>query len=257
MKFSIVTCTWNSAATLLDTLRSVRSQTHPDVEHIFVDGGSSDGTLQMIATQCPGAKLLTGVSGGISRAMNAGILAATGDVIAHLHSDDFYAADDVLARVAGVMYRSQAKWAFGDMDVLRNNIRSPASRRRTAYTPSAYARGSVAILHPTVFVSRDMFETVGLFDETLRYAMDIDLWLRIGPLYRPAELPFTVAVFRAHAGSLSTANPRAARAEESAVRRRYFAHWPIDTLVCAARHTRMQLRQRWVAGAGTACDPAA
>ena len=249
MKFSIVTCTWNSAATLPDTLRSVRAQTHPNVEHIFVDGGSSDGTLEMIATQCPGAKLLTGVSGGISRAMNVGIRAATGDVIAHLHSDDFYAADDVLARVAGVLHTSQAKWAFGDMDVLRNNMRTPAPRRRTAYAPSAYARGSVAILHPTVFVRREVFETVGLFDESLRYAMDIDLWMRIGPRYRPAELPFTVSVFRAHSGSLSTANPGAARAEEWTVRRRYFALWPIATLVCAARHTRMQLRQRWVAGA--------
>lgn len=244
MKFSIVTCTWNSVATLADTLASVRTQSHPDVEHIFVDGGSTDGTLEMIARESPGAKVLTGISGGISRAMNAGIRGASGDVIAHLHSDDFYADSRVLERVARALDSSGAKWAFGDMDVLRDGIRTPAPRRRLAYTPARYARGSVAILHPTVFVRREVFDEVGAFDESLRYAMDIDLWFRIGPRHSPAELPYTVAVFRAHAGSLSTANAQAARAEEWAVRRRYLARWPVSTLVCAARHQRMAVRKR-------------
>ena len=86
--FSIVTCTRNSAATLADTLASVQAQTWPAHEHIFVDGGSSDATLDLIAAY-PGAKrLLPGVTGGIGHAMNAGIAAASGDYVAHLHSDD-------------------------------------------------------------------------------------------------------------------------------------------------------------------------
>lgn len=249
MKFSIVTCTWNSASTLADTLRSVNQQTHADVEHIFVDGGSTDGTLELIASQAPTATVLTGVAGGISRAMNAGIRAATGDLVAHLHSDDFYASNDVLAQADAALQASEAKWAFGEMDVLRDGIRTPAPRRPLSYTPARYARGSVAILHPTVFVRREVFDEVGVFDESLRYAMDIDLWFRIGPRYQPVELPFTVAVFRAHAGSLSTANAGAARAEEWSVRWRHFSRWPLATLVCAARHQRMAMRLRQAAGA--------
>ena len=242
MKFSIVTCTWNSAATLGETIRSVRTQTYTDVEHLFVDGGSTDGTLELIARECPQATVLHGVSGGISRAMNAGINAATGDVIAHLHSDDFYADNQVLSRVAMALIRSDRKWAFGGMDTLCNGLRQPSPRRLQVFSPARYASGGIAILHPTVFVRREVFDAVGLVDEGLRYAMDIDLWLRIGPCFEPVEINSTLAVFRIHAGSASTANAPAARREEWLVRRRYLARWPFATLLFALRRRRMASR---------------
>lgn len=244
MKFSIVTCTWNSAATLAETIRSVLAQDFPDVEHVFVDGGSTDGTLELIARECPKATVHHGVSGGISRAMNAGIQAATGDVIAHLHSDDFYADSQVLSRVAVALSDSGRMWAFGGMDTLRDGVRQVAPRRVRSFSPARYASGGVAILHPTVFIRRQVFDVVGLFDESLRYAMDIDLWLRIGPLFAPVEVNATLAVFRVHAGSASTANAPAARREEWQVRRRYLARWPLATFVCAMRHHRMAARER-------------
>lgn len=238
MKFSIITCTWNSVRTLSDTIESVRSQSHPDVEHLFVDGGSTDGTLELIASRCPHARVLHDVRGGISKAMNAGIRAASGDVIAHLHSDDFYADAQVLADVAALLERSGAKWACGDLVVLRDGVRSPSPRRSGRITPARYARGMVSILHPTVFVRRELFDEVGLFDESLRYAMDIDLWLRLTPLHQPADAGRTLTVFRAHAGSASTANAAAARREEWLVRRRYWKRWPASTLWCALRQWR-------------------
>ena len=249
MKFSIVTCTWNSVATLADTIRSVKSQTHRDIEHLFVDGGSTDGTLELIARECPQARVLQGISGGISRAMNAGIEASTGEVVAHLHSDDFYADAHVLSRVDAALLSSRAMWAFGGMDTLQDGVRRPAVRRIRPFTPSRYASGRVAVLHPTVFVRREVFDAVGMFDERLRYAMDIDLWLRIGPRFVPVEIDATLAVFRVHAGSLSTANASAARAEEWQVRRRYLARWPVATLLCALRHKRMAMLARRTAGA--------
>ena len=93
MKISVITATYNSAATVADTLRSVNGQTHPDVEHIVVDGGSTDRTLEIVRAE--GKRVATLVSEpdrGIYDAMNKGLRLATGDVVGLINSDDFQAS---------------------------------------------------------------------------------------------------------------------------------------------------------------------
>ena len=224
--FSIITCTWNSAATLAATLASVRAQTCQDVEHIFVDGGSTDGTLEMIAAYPGHKRLLRDVRGGISRAMNQGIDAASGEFVAHLHSDDYYASDDVLARVAARLADSGLDWLFGAIAVLREGaVTAPPALRPFSYF--ALASGAAFIAHPAVFVRRSLFAHAGMFDEQLRYAMDIDLWLRLAALSTPATLDMPLAVFRDHPGSVSSANRIEAREEEFGVRRRHMDKAPL------------------------------
>ncbi|MFL6676677.1 MAG: glycosyltransferase family 2 protein, partial [Massilia sp.] len=225
-KFSIVTCTWNSAATLADTLASVQRQTCQDVEHIFVDGGSTDGTLDMLAAYPGNKRVLRDVGGGISRAMNQGIEAASGEYIAHLHSDDYYAADDVLATVAERFDREQVDWVFGTVQVLKDGRLVPPNRLQP-YSYRSFAAGRAWVAHPAVFVRKAAFERVGLFDEKLKYAMDVDLWLRLGKVARPATLDRPLTIFRDHAGSVSSANKIKARQEEFQVRRRYLKQAPL------------------------------
>jgi len=234
-RFSIITCTWNSAATLPDTLASVRSQTCQDIEHIFVDAGSSDATLALIAAH-PGDKhVLHGVQGGISRAMNAGILAARGEFVAHLHADDYYAAPDVLEQVARRFDASAAAWVVGQIRVLRGGeLAEPYALRPFSYR--AYASGHAAIAHPAVFIRREVFAQVGLFDEGLRYAMDIDLWLRLAARMPPSLVHQPLTVFREHAGSVSSANKLRARQEEFAVRRRYLRQAPVAFAIYCLRY---------------------
>lgn len=238
--FSIVTCTWNSAATLADTLASVRSQTLRDVEHIFVDGGSTDATLDLIAAYPGRKRVLHGVAGGIAHAMNAGIDVACGEIVAHLHSDDYYAAPDVLQAVAGRFDAARAAgkplaWLFGAVQVLKDGQLSgpypmpPFSYRRLA-------SGRAAIPHPAVFVRRSAFQQAGMFDEGLRYAMDIDLWLRLAAVATPAMLARPLAVFRDHAGSVSSSNRIAARREEFMVRRRYVWRAPLAFAIYSLRY---------------------
>nr|WP_308633416.1 glycosyltransferase family 2 protein [Massilia sp. YIM B02443] len=237
--FSIVTCTWNSAATLADTLASVQSQTLRDVEHVFVDGGSTDATLDMIAAYPGPKRVLRDVGGGIARAMNHGIAVARGEIVAHLHSDDYYAAPDVLQAVAARFEKARAagqalEWLFGAVNVLKDGrLATPYPMPRFSY--HALASGRAAIPHPAVFVRRSAFARVGAFDEGLRYAMDIDLWLRLAAVSTPAVLARPLAVFRDHPGSVSSRNRIAARQEEFAVRRRYLARAPLAFAIYCLR----------------------
>ena len=224
--FSIVTCTWNSAATLADTLASVQRQTCQDVEHIFVDGGSTDGTLDMIAAYPGRKRVLHDVKGGISRAMNQGIEAATGEYLAHLHSDDYYASDDVLAQVAERFLAERADWVFGTVQVLRDGRLVPPYPL-LPFSYRSFAAGRAWVAHPAVFIRRSVFGRVGMFDETLKYAMDVDLWLRLGRVARPATLDRPLTIFREHAGSVSSSNKLKARQEEFRVRRRYMKQAPL------------------------------
>lgn len=243
-KFTIVTCTWNSAATLADTLASVQRQTCQDVEHIFVDGGSTDATLDMIAAYPGNKRVLRDVGGGISRAMNQGIEAARGEVVAHLHSDDYYASDDVLATVAERFEREQVDWVFGKVQVLRDGELVPPYPM-PPYSYQSFAAGRAWVAHPAVFVRREAFRRVGMFDENLKYAMDVDLWLRLGRVARPAAIDRALTVFRDHAGSVSSANKIKARQEEFRVRRRYLRHAPLAFgIYCLRYMKRMRELQR-------------
>jgi glycosyltransferase involved in cell wall biosynthesis len=224
--FSIVTCTWNSAATLADTLASVQRQTCRDVEHIFVDGGSTDGTLDMIAAYPGRKRVLRDIGGGISRAMNQGIEAATGEYVAHLHSDDYYAGDDVLALVSERFLAERVDWVFGAVQVLKDGCLAPPYPM-LPFSYRSFAAGRAWVAHPAVFVRRSAFARVGMFDETLKYAMDIDLWLRLGRVARPATVDRALTIFRDHAGSVSSSNKIKARQEEFRVRRRYMKEAPL------------------------------
>jgi glycosyltransferase involved in cell wall biosynthesis len=243
-RFSIVTCTWNSAATLAETLDSVRRQRCQDLEHVFVDGGSSDATLAMLEAYPGPKRILRDVGGGISRAMNAGIRAASGEIVAHLHADDYYAGDAVLADVDACFAATGADWVVGNIQTLRNGALL-APYPQVPFSFAAFAAGRASVPHPAVFIRKALFARAGLFDETLRYAMDIDLWLRLGALARPAMLPQTLAVFRDHAGSVSSANKLSARREEFQVRRRYLRKAPLAFgLYCLRYWRRMRLLKR-------------
>lgn len=245
-KFSIVTCTRNSAATLADTLASVRGQGSQDLEHIFVDAGSTDATLDMIAAY-PGRKLLLrDVGGGISGAMNRGIAAASGEFVAHLHSDDFYMHGGVLADVAARLDASRRDWLFGTVAVLKDGVlAAPAPPRPFSYF--ALASGAAFVPHPAAFVRRSLFARAGMFDEQLRYAMDIDLWLRLAVFSPPATLAQPLAVFRDHAGSVSSANRIQARQEEWRVRRRHAGQAPLAFGIYCLRYLKRMRALRRIA----------
>lgn len=258
MKVSIITCTWNSEPYIADSIRSVLSQDYPDIEYIFVDGGSTDGTLERIAAIPRPVKLLENVRGGISRAMNAGIEAATGEVIAHLHGDDYYLYPYVITQVVNKFNESGADWIIGRVVTDVEGRLIPQQRFHKQFSYAVLARGAFFIPHPSTFVSRKLLFEEGGFDETLRYAMDVDLWFRLAYRHKPTMIDADLAAFRQHSGSTSAATPEtmlSARREDLMVRARYAYRAPIQTAICFVRYLlRIRRLKREIAADKTCSD---
>lgn len=219
-KFSIVTCTWNSLPYLEETIASVLKQDYQDYEWIFVDGGSTDGTLEMIRSLPRPFRLLENVRGGISLAMNRGLEAATGEIVAHLHSDDFYVRPDVLSMVAQNLDATGKKWLFGRSMPVKDGVLQHEDWVAPPYTYKNLLKGNF-IPHPATFVNRELLLQAGKFDTTLKYAMDYDLWLRLGRVAEPVQLSVPLAAMREHPGSLTTRDRLPTLKEDYQVRRRY------------------------------------
>lgn len=239
LSFSIVTCTRNSMATLEQTLQSLQMQQGVEMEIVLVDGDSTDGTLERLRAQPGRTQLLTGVGGGISRAMNAGIAVARGDVVAHLHADDRYLHPQVLAHVAHAMQADRSDWLFGRIvsDVGGRLLPEPFSAPR--FSLRALQRGNF-VPHPATFVRRTVFHRFGGFRTDYRLAMDYEFWLRIAPHCRVTQLGEALAAFRVHDASASTRHAQAAFDEDMRARLSHSPHWtwPAHAVRYLVRHAR-------------------
>jgi glycosyltransferase involved in cell wall biosynthesis len=240
--FSIITCTWNSERYLGESIASVLAQDYPHIEYIFVDGGSSDGTLEQIAALKRPYRLLNNVRGGVSRAMNEGLRVANGDFIAYLHSDDYYLRPDVLSCVARQLKASGRGWLFGrTMSLVDGELRADRFiAPRFSY--DRLLRGNF-IPHPATFVRRDLLLRAGGFDTHLKYAMDYDLWLKLAAFAEPLQIDEALTAFREHEGSLSSSSRTrlAAVAEDFKVR---LAHAGRNPLALLAHYARYAVRRR-------------
>lgn len=224
MKVSIVTATYNSAQTLGSALDSVASQSHPDIEHIAIDGASRDGTLALLqAHRARLAVLVSEPDGGIYDALNKGIARATGEVVGFLHSDDFYADPAVVADVARVFEDPAVSAVYGDLDyVSRDQVAHRLRRWVAGHCSPANLRLGWMPPHPTLFVRRALYDTIGGFDTRLRIAADYHSVLKLFSLpgFHAAYLPRVLVKMRAGgASNRSLANiVRKTREDLAAVR---------------------------------------
>jgi glycosyltransferase len=180
MKISIITITYNSAKTLQRALDSVQSQTYKDVEHILVDGASTDGTLAMIeayAQKHENVRYLSEPDTGIYNAINKGIRMATGDVIGFLHSDDVFYSPDSLELVHQAFVVAHADVTYADLQYCSGDkvIRRWLSN---AFDPESLKYGWMPP-HPTMYCRKEVYQRVGEYDESLRISADYDMVLRI------------------------------------------------------------------------------
>lgn len=211
MMISVITVCYNSEKTIGDTLRSVREQTYKNIEHIIIDGGSTDCTLDVVAAEgVHVAKLISEKDNGIYDAMNKGIKFATGDVVAFLNADDFYKESNVLAQIAFVMQSEQLDALYGDVEFFRAGQQDIVVRR---YNSRQFTAGRLGWgwmpAHPALFVRRDLFERYGTFRTDYRIAGDFEFVARI---FKQSELRhrhLPESLVRMQMGGVSTSGWRA------------------------------------------------
>jgi glycosyltransferase len=182
MKISILTVVWNRAGTIGQALDSLADQSHGGYEHVIQDGGSTDGTAELLrgrAARDPRIKLVSGRDGGIYDALNRALDRATGDVVGLLHSDDFFAHRRVLELVAQRFRATGADAVYGDLDYVSAADPERIVRRWRAgpFTPAKLRRGWMPP-HPALFLRREVIERCGGYDTSFRIAADYDSILR-------------------------------------------------------------------------------
>jgi len=216
MKISIITITYNSAKTLPRALASVQGQTYDDIEHILVDGASTDGTVALIEAYAAKHKNVRYVSEpdeGIYNALNKGIAMATGDVIGFLHSDDVLFAPDSIEHIAATFETSEAEVVYGDLQYCRGN-RVVRHWQSNHFNPCSLKYGWMPP-HPTVYVRKSVYEQVGPYDEWFRISADYDMILRIFSAgYKTQYIPEVIVSMEVGGASNKNTKARLSKTQE-------------------------------------------
>jgi glycosyltransferase involved in cell wall biosynthesis len=219
---SIVTPTLNQGDFIQHTLRSVVSQTYTNVEHIVIDGGSTDSTLEILRNlgNTPRLQWTSGPDAGMYDAINKGLALAKGDIVAYLNSDDLYLPWTLDVVVEAFARRPDVDFVFGDF----LQVDETTGRRRLMWQMPFdldYVRRAGFLAQPAVFWRRAAYELLGGFDTSLRFVADCDYWMRAGSSHRFLKVNEVLAVDREQAASLRQTGADALDRELRNVRSRY------------------------------------
>lgn len=200
MKISLITVSYNSAATIKDTIDSIRSQDYPDIEYIVVDGNSKDNTVEILKENTSLIdRWISEPDKGIYDAMNKALKLATGEVVGILNSDDFYSSNQIISQVAAAFQDPTTDAVFGDLVFVDpRNLKKVVRKYSSAnWNPKKFARGFMPA-HPTFFVRRKFYEQFGLFKTDYRIAADYELLIRFLYVHklRYKYLPITMVNMR-------------------------------------------------------------
>ncbi|ANQ47865.1 glycosyltransferase [Flammeovirga sp. MY04] len=200
MKISIITASYNNKKTLQQTISSVLAQDYNNIEYIIVDGGSLDGTVQMV--QSYGKYIHQFISepdNGIYDALNKGVKMATGDVVGFMHSDDFFASNTIISEIVKTFQKNNVDAVYGDLHYVSEKDPNKIVRNwvSSSFSEDKLKRGWMPP-HPTLYIKNDCYKKFGLYNTKLRIAADYELILRYFGKNRitSAYLPKTIVKMR-------------------------------------------------------------
>ena len=212
-RVSIVTPSYNQGQFIEETIRSVLLQGYPNLEYIIIDGGSTDGSVEMIRKYEPWlAYWVSEPDRGQSDAINKGWRWARGEILAWLNSDDVYRSGSIAMVVETFLTQPAVGCVYGHCDCINEEGLIIGKLGEWEFNLRRLIRRCESpIPQPATFVSRSALDAVGMLDQDLHYAMDYDLWIRIGLRFPIVRVPQTLAAFRVHTRSKSVVDPLASR----------------------------------------------
>ncbi len=209
-KITIITTVFNSVETIADCIKSVKSQTYRPVEHIVIDGNSTDGTLEIIkAYEKYLACVVSEKDDGVYDGMNKGLKLATGDIVGILNADDFYSGPWVLEKVVKAFSSSGVESCYGDLAYVDHQHTDRIVRfwRSGEFYYKRFYWGWMPP-HPTFFVRREVYERHGYFNLRLGSAADYELMLRFLLKYRISTTYIPEVLVKMRTGGVSNASLR-------------------------------------------------
>jgi len=210
VKISVITVALNSQATIEETILSVHRQAHAEREHIVIDGGSQDGTLEVVDRHREKIAICVSESdAGIFDAMNKGLARASGDIVGFLNSDDVYAHDQVLMHVAAAFRDPAVEAVYADLVYVDRRHPGKVVRywRSGDFQPGSFARGWMPA-HPTFYARREVYERLGGFNLEYRLQGDFELTLRFLEVHRIRARHVAEIWVRMRTGGVSNRNWR-------------------------------------------------
>lgn len=180
MKVTVITIVLNQKDFIESCINSIQKQSYPDIEHIIIDGGSTDGTKNIIEKyRNKISKFISEPDNGIYYAMNKGIALAAGDIVGFLNADDFYADNSVIKNVVSVIKNNSVDSCYGDvLYVKRNDILVTTRNWKSGpFNKNKFKKGWFPP-HPTFFVKRDVYNKFGNFNTEFRFSADVELMIR-------------------------------------------------------------------------------
>ena len=200
---SIITASFNGANTIRDTLQSVAQQTYPNIEHIVVDGLSTDKTLEIVK-EFSKIILISEKDKGVYDAFNKGWKLAKGEIIAYLPADDFYANSEVIEKMVEVLEKKSAGVGWADLDYVNRLNPEKIIRhwKSSEYKSGSFFRGW-APPHTTFFMRRELCEKLGGFDEQFKIAADYELMLRFLEVNKVVGVYLPETIVKMRVGGMS------------------------------------------------------
>jgi glycosyltransferase involved in cell wall biosynthesis len=210
MRMSVITACFNSADTIEDTIRSVVSQKHKDIEYIVVDGNSTDGTLDIVDRYRHRiAHVISGKDKGIYDALNKGLALASGEVVAFLNSDDIYADSNALGDIVAAFDATHPDCVYGDLEYVKRDDRTVVVRKwkAGAYSHGMFIKGWMPP-HPSFFARLTCYRTYGGFDPSFHSSGDYELMLRFLHVHRLRVVYLPTVLVKMRSGGISNVTLR-------------------------------------------------